>query len=386
MKHIVYCLFLLFSIAACSGPATNEQKEEKPDSYRLILGSYTNAPEHGIYLVSFEPEKDSPLTVESVASEPENPSFVTINKAQNRVYSVEETGGENGGKVTAFTLENGNFTKINTVSAGGNGPCYITLDPTEQFLVVGNYSGGNFSVIPVNADGSVEEPVQTVNHAGSSVVERRQSSPHVHSVVFHPKENRVLIADLGTDEVVVYDFDPTNATPLNENAAFRLKVEPGAGPRHMVFNESGNRLYLVHEMTAAIGVYSYENGALEHLETLSLLRDGFEGNVGAAEVRLSPDGKFLYASNRGEANELIGFEITEGGKLTHIQTISSGGEAPRNFNITPDGKYLLSGNQNSNVLVVFNRDQETGLIEPTDAKLEVNKPVYIRFIDTHKIR
>ena len=382
MKRFLSYLAMGLIAFACSSQNTNELTQETmpTSTYSFVLGSYTNEPEHGIYLVEFDPEAKT-LEVKATASEPDNPSFVAVNTAQNRVYSVEETGGENGGKVSAFKLEKGAFEKINTVSARGNGPCYVTLDPSERFVVVANYGGGNFSVIPVNSDGGVDEAVQTVNHSGSSVNPRRQDKPYVHSAVFHPSDNKLFIADLGTDEVVVYDFDATQDSPLTENPSFRLRVEPGAGPRHMVFNESGDRLYLIHEITAAVGVYAYEDGSLTHIETQTLLRDGFEGNVGAAEVRISEDGKFLYASNRGDANELITFEITEEGKLTHIQTVSSGGMAPRNFNLTPDGKYLLAGNQGSNTLLVFSRDLETGMITPTDIKLDINKPVYIRFLE-----
>lgn len=380
MKPYIPILGMLLTAAACGTPSNENTSEPMSTTYRFLLGSYTNAPEHGIYLASFHSGNDS-LNIDNVASEPENPSFVIINRAKNRVYSVEETGGEAGGKVSAFSLEQGKLTKLNTVSAGGNGPCYVTLDPSERFVVVGNYSAGNFSVVPVKSDGSLSDPVQTINHSGNSVNPRRQTKPYVHSAVFHPSENRVLIADLGTDEVVVYDFDATQVAPLKESAVSRLRVEPGAGPRHMVFNQSGDRLYLVHEITAGIGVYAYQDGELRHLETHTLLREDFEGNVGAAEVRLSPDGNFLYASNRGDANELIVFAVGQEGKLSHVQTISSGGVAPRNFNITPDGKYLLAGNQNSNTLLVFDRDAQTGEITPTDIKLEVNKPVYITFVD-----
>ncbi|WP_209328979.1 lactonase family protein [Lunatimonas salinarum] len=381
MKPYIYMIALLLLAAAC-GKSTQEENtsETMSNTYYFLVGSYTNAPEHGIYIVSFHPEEDS-LHINNVASEPENPSFVVANRNNDRVYTVEETGGESGGKVTAFSLDGGNLSILNTVSAGGDGPCYVTLDPSERFVVVGNYSAGNFSVIPITADGSLSEPVQTVNHRGSSVNPRRQTKPYVHSAVFHPTENRVLIADLGTDEVVVYDFDATQATPLKESPVYRLRVEPGAGPRHMVFNQQGDRLYLIHEITAAIGVYAYEEGKLNHLETHTLLREDFEGNVGAAEVRISPDGKFLYASNRGDANELVAFAIDQAGGLTHVQTIGSGGLTPRNFQLTPDGKYLLAANQNSNTLLVFDRDSSTGKIAPTNIALEINKPVYIDFLD-----
>jgi 6-phosphogluconolactonase (cycloisomerase 2 family) len=247
--------------------------------------------------------------------------------------------------------------------------------------VAGNYSSGNFAVIPVSREGRLSDAVQTIQHQGSSVNPNRQKQPHVHAAIFHPQDHRLLIADLGTDEVVVYDFDSQNDKPVAEKPFYRLKVSPGAGPRHPVFNTKGDRLYLVHEITAEIGVYRYLDGKLEHIETHSLLQDGFEGKVGAAEVRITEDDRFVYVSNRGEANEIIVFQAQNDGGLTHIQTIPSGGEAPRNFNLTPDGKYLLAGNQNSSKLLVFERDDNTGRLTPTDMTLNVNKPVYINFLN-----
>ncbi len=368
---------------ACGEPTqqtqVNDESTMEEKSYQFLLGSYTDDPSHGIYLVEFSPTS-AQFNVLATASEPENPSFVIFNEQQDRVYSVEETGGSDGGKVSAFKLENGSFTKINTVSAKGNGPCYLAMDPSGNFVVAGNYSAGSFTVLPIEEDGKLGEAVHAVKHQGSSANPNRQKQPHVHSVLFHPSDQKMLIADLGTDEVVVYDFDGSKEKPLTENASFRLKVEPGAGPRHMVFNEEGDHLYLVHEITAGIGVYAYDNGELTHVETHSLLREGFDGKVGAAEVRFSPDGKFLYVSNRGEANEIIGYKVLEDGKLEHIQTISSGGEAPRNFNITPDGKYMLVGHQGSNSLLAFERNEKDGKLSPMDINLSINKPVYITFL------
>lgn len=369
-------------LAMACGQSNNRKSEtitnDMSESYLFLLGTYTDTPDQGIHLLEFTPENGGFNLLSSVA-DPENPSFVIANKSQNLVFSVEETAGPDGGKVSSFALNEGVISKINTVSAAGDAPCYLSLDPSEKFIVVGNYSEGNFSVIPVAADGSLKNPVQVVNHQGSSTNPTRQKQPHVHSVVFHPHDGRMLVADLGTDEVVIYDFDPNEEKPLVEDPRFRLQVKPGAGPRHMVFDPAGERLYLIHEITAEIGVYHYhQDGTLEHLETQSLLTKGFTGTVGAAEVRLYEN--FLYASNRGEANEIIGFQITDQGSLKHIQTISSGGNVPRNFNITPDGKFLLVGNQNSNTLLAFKRDPENGILTSTDHRFEIHKPVYINFL------
>lgn len=381
MKNL-FNISLLILCLAC-GTASKEKVEmkakETPLKHRFLLGTYTNSPEQGIHLMEFDTDSGKINTL-STASEPDNPSFVIANQAQNLVYAVEETGGENGGKVSSFSLIDDELTKLNTVSAEGQSPCYITLDPSEKFIIAANYSSGDFTVIPTDENGQLKPAVQVLAHEGGSVVPNRQKQSHVHSAIFHPKDGRLLIADLGTDEVVVYDFDNNQEKPLNTNPAFRLKVAPGAGPRHMVFNAVGDRLYLIHEISAEIGVYSYNDGELIHLSTHKLTKENFEGKVGAAEVRISPDQKFVYASNRGEANEIIAFKIIDIGDLKHVQTISSGGEAPRNFNITLDGKHLLAGNQNSNTIVVFKRNIETGELQQTDIQTAIHKPVYINFL------
>lgn len=349
-------------------------------NFLFLLGTYTEKPEEGINLMSFNPET-STMEVLQVASDIHNPSFVIANAAQTLVFATEETSSEQGGKVTSFKLdkEKGTLEKINAVFTGGGSPCHISLDPSERFLVVSNYSGGNVAAIPVDPQGSLSPNIQLVQHEGSSINPDRQKAPHVHSAVFHPSENRVFVADLGTDKIYVYDVQEKPDAPLS--LAQDFAVEPGVGPRHLVFNQVGDRLYLIHELTAEVGVYAYEDGALSHIETHSLLADNFAGEVGAAEVRFSPDGKYLYASNRGEANTLTVFSVNqEDGRLSKVQHVSSEGEAPRNFNITPDGKYLLCGNQNSNEIIVFNRNQNDGKIDPTSLSFTVNKPVYFYFL------
>lgn len=382
VKNLINACFLMI-LMSC-GTASNEKMAEvkvddTPTTHKFLLGTYTNSPEQGIHLMSFSPSEEKIQTISTVAGIG-NPSFVIANKAQNHVYSVEENGGEDGGNITAFSLKDGKLEKLNTVKAEGQSPCYITLDPSESFAVAANYSSGDFSIIPIAEDGQVKPVAQVIAHEGSSVVSNRQKQPHAHAAIFHPKDGNLFVADLGTDEVVVYEFDSNKEKPVNPEPISRLKVAPGAGPRHLVFNREGNRLYLIHEISAEIGVYSYSDGELIHLATHPLTEADFEGKVGAAEVRLSPDGNFLYASNRGEANELIVFKITENGGLTHVQTISSMGNAPRNFNITNDGQYLLAGNQNSNTIVPFKRDIETGKLKSLDTHFEIHKPVYINFL------
>lgn len=381
MKQLCTFLLLLLLLPSC-GPNNNQhQKNTAMDqNYLFLLGTYTEKPEEGINLMSINPEAGT-MEVLQVASDIHNPSFVIANAAQTLVFATEETSGEQGGKVTSFKLdkEKGTLEKINAVFTGGGSPCHISLDPSERFLVVSNYSGGNVAVIPVDPQGNLSSDMQLIQHEGSSINPDRQTAPHVHSALFHPSENRVFVADLGTDNIYVYDVLENPVASLSLAQAFA--VEPGVGPRHLVFNQAGDRLYLIHELTAEVGVYAYENGALSHLETHSLLAEDFAGEVGAAEIRFSPDGNYLYASNRGEANTLTVFSVNqEDGRLSKVQHVSSEGEAPRNFNITPDGKYLLCGNQNSNEIIVFNRNQNDGKIDRTSISFTVNKPVYFYFL------
>jgi 6-phosphogluconolactonase len=383
MNKLIPLLLSALILHSC-GPKSNQHQTQAMDQNHLfLLGTYTEQPEDGLNLLAFHPEAGE-IEVLHVASDIDNPSFVTANAAQNLVFSTEETNSEQGGKVTSFKLDKATNTleKINSVFTQGGSPCHISLDPTERFLVVSNYSGGNITVIPVDQQGKLSEEIQVIQHEGSSANPSRQKAPHVHSAVFHPEENRVFVADLGTDKVYLYDLTDDATAPLKPATPDAFSVEAGAGPRHILFNEAGDRFYLIHELTAEVGVYAYEQGQISHVETHALTPEGFTGEVGAAEVRISPDGKYLYASNRGDANTLTVFAIdATTGRLREVQHVSSEGIAPRNFAITADGKFLLCGNQNSDEIVVFDRDQENGTISRSSITVAVSKPVYFYSLD-----
>ena len=384
MTKLIPLFLLLIFFHAC-GPKNNQHQTEAAmdQKYLFLLGTYTEKPQEGINLLAFHPQADK-IEILHVASDIDNPSFVIANTAQTLVFSTEETSSEQGGKVTSFKLNKATNTleKINSVFTQGGSPCHLSLDPTERFLVVSNYSGGNITVIPVDQEGMLSSEIQVIQHQGSSINPDRQKAPHVHSAVFHPTEKRVFVADLGTDKIYLYDVADNDTAPLSPATPEAFAVEAGAGPRHILFNEAGDRFYLIHELTAEVGVYAYEQGQISHLETQALIPEDFVGEVGAAEVRIAPDGKYLYASNRGDANTLTAFAINpNNGRLTEVQHVSSEGVAPRNFAITPDGKFLLCGNQNSDEIVVFARDLENGTISRSQAALSVSKPVYFYFLD-----
>ncbi|MBN7812798.1 lactonase family protein [Algoriphagus sp. H41] len=364
-------------LAACNAPKQEAQVNPIPEapSYDFLVGTYTDSLNHGINFLSFSPAENL-MTVETIAAGIANPSFVVATRDGKTVYSLEEEAGKNGGKVLTFSRNpsDNSLTLTDQDDSMGDHPCHISISPDEDFLLLGNYSGGSLSVFKVSSEQKLDF-VQLIQHTGKSVNPERQEKPHVHSTTFDPEGKRVLVADLGTDKVYVYDFDASKAEPLALSGEFPMT--PGDGPRHLAFSADGKEVLVVEEMTAMLDVFSYENGKLAPKQRLSLLDEGFSGGVGAAEIRLSPDGKNVYVSNRGDANTISVFAKNAAGEYERIQNIPSGGLMPRNFNLTADGKYLLSAHQASHDIVIFERDPATGKLAQTPWKADIHKPVYL---------
>lgn len=316
------------------------------------------------------------MTLETIAAGIANPSFVIATKDGKIVYSLEEEAGIQGGNVLSFSRNpsDNSLTLLDQEESQGDHPCHISLSPNEDYVILGNYTGGSLSLFKADGNGQLDF-VQLIQHTGKSIDPNRQEKPHVHSTTFDPEGKRVLVADLGTDKIYVYDFAPDQAEPLS--LAGEFPVTPGDGPRHLAFSKDGKEVLVVQEMSAVLDVFSYENGVLTPKQRLSLLDENFSGAVGAAEIRISPDGKNVYVSNRGEANTISVFAKNSSGQYERIQNIPSGGIMPRNFNLTEDGKYLLAAHQASNDIVIFERDLETGKLTQTLWKAQVHKPVYL---------
>jgi 6-phosphogluconolactonase len=295
------------------------------------------------------------------------------------VYSVSEGGDGKG--ISAFSFDNasGKLTFLNTGSAGGNGPCYISVDDKKQIVFTGNYGGGSLSATRLNADGSLSQDIQAIQHEGSSVNKSRQDKPHVHSVVLSPDNRYLLVPDLGTDRVNVYNVEAGKPKILTPASPAFASANPGGGPRHLTFHPNGKHAYLILEMEGAIAAFDYKNGKLEPKQSITMLAPGFNGKVGAADIHISPDGKFLYGSNRGEANEIVIYAIDKNGKLTYAGRQGDLINTPRNFAIDPTGNFLLVANQNGNDIVIFKRDQKTGLLTLTGKRIQVDKPVCLKF-------
>ncbi|MBI4904192.1 MAG: lactonase family protein [Acidobacteria bacterium] len=353
-------------------------------NYIVYFGTYTRKNSKGIYMSRFDAATGK-LSDPELAAEVANPSFLAIHPNRRNVYAVSEMaapGGGTGGALTAFTMETGGKLKrLNTVSTKGTGPCHINVDKTGKAIVVANYNSGSAAAMAVNADGSLRESTSFVQHQGKSVNAQRQSGPHAHSVNISADNRYVVVADLGLDQVLVYKFDAPKATIAPNTPPFAT-VKPGSGPRHFSFHPKGKYAYVINEMVATVTAFAYNAklGTLKEIQTISTVPAGYTtpGNS-TAEIRVHPNGKFLYGSNRGH-NSLAVFAINGDGTLRYIKNVSTEGQIPRNFNLDPTGRWLLAANQNSDNVVAFAVDPSTGDLKPTGQQLKVDLPVCVRFV------
>lgn len=347
--------------------------------FYLLVGTYTSGKSEGIYVYKFNAATGEATYVSKAPAS--NPSYLAVSKNNQFVYSVFEDGDDKG-SVAAFEFDKktGSLKFLNKQSSGGDHPCYVAVDESGKWVAVANYSGGNFSLLGVSPDGYLKASERTIQQSGSGPDKQRQDKPHVHSTVFDPGNDHLLVQDLGTDKIMVYDFD----RKLGELKPARIpsvSAVGGSGPRHIDFTPNGKYVYLMEEMSGHVSAYAYSKGKLQFIERVSAVKEGYKGAVGSADIHVSPDGKFLYASNRGDENDIAIFSIDKStGKLTLKGHQSVMGRTPRNFSIDPTGKYLLSANQNSNDIVVFTIDKETGLLTDTGKKIEVDKPVCLKWI------
>ena len=348
----------------------------------LLLGTYDSPSSEGIYVYEFNSNDGSAKEISHVKTS--NPSFLSISPNKKFVFAVNEKSDKNGkgGSVSSFAFNRklGTLTAINVQSSEGNHPCYITVDKTGKWIIVGNYSSGNFGILPVDKNGVLQPAIQTIQMVGKSIDTIRQNSPHVHTTFF-TKENDVLyVTDLGTDKIIGYSFNDKLGMVQPLRQPF-ISTEAGSGPRHMEISADGKFMYMVQELTGFAVVYSIKNKALKKLQSISTSQENFSGTPASADIHISPDGKFLYVSNRGDANNLAIYSIDKkSGLLSLIDHQSTLGLAPRNFNFDPSGKFLLVANQNSNEVVIFNRNAKSGLLKDTGKRIVVGKPVCIKWL------
>lgn len=349
----------------------------QPTTY-LIAGTYTGGKSNGIYVFRFGAGGKA-VAVDSIATP--NPSFLALSPDEKTVYAVNETGAaEGGGKVTAFRFDKrtGRLALLNQQSSEGEHPCFITVDKSGKWVIAGNYSSGTVAVLPARPDGSLRSAATTVQHRGSSS-HARQQSPHVHQTVLSADNKTLYVPDLGIDKLMVYSFNA--ATGALEAKDTTVRLPGGSGPRHLDIHPTSKRLYLLQELSGNITVYNNRNGRLQAVQTVSALPAGFSQPFSGADIHLSPDGRFLYASLRDEANALAIFRVHPAtGRLTLVGHQSTLGKTPRHFSFHPSGNYLLAANQRSDEVVVFRVNKKTGKLTDTGNRIAIGSPVCLRWV------
>ena len=368
---------LLFSGAA----VPQRRTPNKP--YLVYVGTYTNKTgSKGIYVYNFDPGTGK-LTSLGVAAESQDPSFLTVHPGGKYLYAVNEI--DNFTSAFSIDAKTGKLTLLNQVASRGAGPCHISLDKSGKFALVANYDGGSVASFSVHDDGTLGGAADFVQHHGSSVNKERQEGPHAHWIGTSPDNRFALAADLGLDEVLLYRFNSAKGT-LSPHDPPYAKVNPGAGPRHIAFHPNGKFAYVLAEMEDSVTAFAYKasNGSFSPLQTvsaLSAMRKDYKGPKEAAEIAVHPNGRFLYASNRGGIDTISAFSIDPAKGTLHLKDeYPTMGKTPRNFAIDPTGKFLLAANQESNNIVVFRVDSATGALSPTGDTVEVPAPVCIVFL------
>src|SRR5580700_10569011 len=359
---------------------------DKGPFYLAYIGTYTTKQESkGIYAYNFNPATGE-FTSIGLAAETTDPSFVAVHPDGKHLYAVNEVGDYNGdksGAISSFEIDRktGKLKFLNQVSTHGAGPCFVSLDKTNRFVLVANYDGGSVATFQIEPDGSLSHARGFVQHSGNSIDKQRQEAPHAHWISTSPDNRFALVADLGLDDILVYKFDDVQGK-LTPNSPPYAQVKPGSGPRHLAFAPNGKFAYLITEMASTVVAFSYsaQKGSLTQLQTLPNLPKDYTGVREAAEIVVHPSGKFLYASNRGTANSIAAYKIDAAkGTMTPAGIFSTKGMTPRNFAIDPTGAFLLAANEDSGNIVVFRIDATTGALTPTGQVEQVPAPVCITF-------
>ena len=371
MKKIIAGCIGALMLGACT---SMKQKETMENMY-LMVGSYATPEEEGIKVYAWDNEKGEALYVSGLKGI-SNPSYQVVSADGNRVYSVGEDEGETStAHSLSFDKTNGKLALMNTQLTNGGAPCYINLSPDEDWVITANYMGGSISVLPLDASGRLSENVSTFAFTGEGENKIRQGQPHLHCVEFTPDGKFLLANDLGTDKIHVFPLTPEGK--LDEMGTFDVELEPGSGPRHLCFSKDGRFAYLINEISGKVTTLIYNEGTLQPIHYIEADTVNAQGS---ADIHLSPDGKFLYASNRLKADGIAVFSVNqETGMLTKAGYQLTGIH-PRNFIITPDGRFLLVACRDSNVIQIFRRDEKTGLLVDTGKTIETSKPVCLKFI------
>lgn len=342
----------------------------------LFVGSYTDGEKkEGIYVYEFDPVNGNLTEVEK-EGDLINPSFLMISANGQYLYACTETRLQTPGSVSAFQIDTltGHITFLNKQTAGGRNPVHLAVDKNNQYVVNSSYTDAGLSIFKTDANGRLNPYSKLIEFGeGSNIVEGRQEESHVHSAHFSPDDKYLFAPDLGADKIRAFTFDESGQLIQVEN--LDVNTQAGSGPRHFTFHPNQRLAYSIEELSGNVVAYTYQDGQLKEIDHYFSYSQKQESYAGA-DIHISPDGKFLYASNRlSEENTIAIFKIEENsGQLDLVGHQSTFGDHPRNFVIDPTGAFLLVANMNSGNIVVFKRDMNTGLLTKMESEIKVEKP------------
>ncbi|MCF2688808.1 lactonase family protein [Bacteroides fragilis] len=370
-------------VASCSPKKTTAQPADPTttdNELTMLVGTYTSGDSKGIYTFRFNEETGAsvPLSDAEVA----NPSYLVPSDDGKFVYSVNEFSKDQA-SVSAFAFDKtkGTLRLLNTQKTMGADPCYLITNGKN--VITANYSGGSITVFPIGKDGSLLPASDVIEFKGSGPDKERQTMPHLHCVRITPDGKYLLADDLGTDQIHKFNLNP-NANADNKEKLLTkgnpeaFKVAPGSGPRHLIFSPDSKFAYLINEIGGTVIAFRYTDGMLYEIQTIAADTVNAQGS---GDIHISPDGKYLYASNRLKADGIAIFKVDKtNGTLTKVGYQLTGIH-PRNFIITPNGKYLLVACRDTNTIQIFERNQTTGLLTDIKKDIKVDKPVCLKFVD-----
>ncbi len=370
---------------------TETMTTESNNSPLLYIGTYTRKEGHvdgkaeGIYIMEMDTETGKLTGLDTIENSI-NPSYLTVHPNGKYLYAVNELADGTDayvGTVSAYQLdENGRFEKaLNVVNAMGDAPCHVSVDATGKYVLVASYMG-TIAAFPIQTDGSLGEASSMIKHELANPPGGRQDGAHAHYITSAIDDKSVFVTDLGKDQVIHYQL--VNGK-LTKKAV--TKLTEGAGPRHLVFHPTHKNVYVLGELNKSIEIFKYTTAEEPFTRvqiTSTFNRPITTGDINCSAIRIHPNGKFLYAGNRGIAGNpdqtIAIYEIgSETGQLAFLGLQDTGGLIPRDFNISPDGKMMLVGHQDSGTIVAFNIDTTTGKLSATGVVNEVATPVCLVF-------
>ncbi len=346
-------------------------------SHLIFLGTYTKDGSQGIYAVQLDAATGA-LSQPTLAAQSPNPAWITFSPDKKFLYAIHESQAQAVG--FAVDAAKATLTPLPaSPSPAAQPPAHLAVDATGRTLIAANYREGYVASMPIHADGTLGAPV-AIKHTGKGPNPARQDQPHTHSVTLSPDNRFAIICDLGLDKIFSYALDPATAKLTPATPPF-VVTAPGAGPRHFKFGADGKHAYAINEMGGTIAAYDYTTatGSLTPRQTVPTLPADFKGENTTAEIRIHPNGKFLYGSNRGH-DSLAVFTIDAAtGLLTPVEIVASGGKTPRNFALSPDGQWLVCAHQDSGNLTVFRVDPQSGRLTRTANEAKVPMCVCVLF-------